>query len=80
MGVGDKDVRHCLATHSIKQRGDMCGIVGPGIDNGHLPPADDVTHGSLEGERARVVGQNTRLTPGAHSSTRPGARSSVLSN
>src|SRR5262245_4762850 len=57
MRMGDEDVRHRLAAHRIKQRSDVLRVIGAGIDDGHAPTPDDVAHGALEGEGARIVAE-----------------------
>ena len=61
MGVGDEDVGDGLAAHRVEQRGDMGVVVGAGIEDRDFAAADDVAHRALEGERARIVGDD-----GAH--------------
>ena len=59
MGVRDKDMGDRLALKRGAQRGEMCRIVGSGIDHRNLTFADNGNAGALEGERARVPRQET---------------------
>ena len=58
MRMGDENMRHRLVAYGIEQRADMGGIVGAGIDDGDLAPADDVAERAFEGERSGVVGHH----------------------
>src|SRR5262245_60024256 len=53
--MGDEKVRDGCAAHRIEQRRDVVLVIGPGVDDRHRVVSDDVAHGSLEGERARIV-------------------------
>ena len=57
MGMGDKDMRYRLALHRVEQRIDMHLIVRTGIEDGDVAASDDVTDGSFEGERSRIIGE-----------------------
>src|ERR1700678_1473189 len=59
VGMGDQDMRHGLAPHSIKQRRRVGRIVWAGIDDRDLAVADDVAHRSREGERTWIVAEDT---------------------
>src|SRR5215475_2852337 len=59
MGVGNDDVRHRLAAHGIKQHSGVALIERPGIDDRHVAAADNVAQRPLEGERARIIGEDT---------------------
>ena len=58
VGVRDQDMGDGFTAHGIKQRLHMRRIVRPGIDDRDFAAADDVTHRALEGERARIVGED----------------------
>src|SRR5262249_31050868 len=58
MGMSDDDVRHRLAAQGIKQRSRVAPIAGPRIDDRDLTAANDVAQRPLEGERARIVGED----------------------
>src|SRR5262245_20463228 len=58
VGMSDDDVSHRLAAHRVKQRNRVASIQGAWIDDRHLAAANDVTQRPLEGERARIVGEN----------------------
>ena len=77
MRVGDKDVGYSFAANRLKQRRDMRGIVGTGIDNRHLVAADDVTNCAFEGEWARIVRGN-RPHAGTHLLDLIGRKSEAL--
>src|SRR6185295_6445471 len=59
MGVGDENMRHRLAAYGVEQRTDMRRIIGTRIDDGDFSAAEDIAHGSLEGEWTRVVGHHS---------------------
>ena len=61
MGMGDENVGYGFAAHRIEQRGNMGVVLRTGIDDRDLAAADDVAHRALEGERARIIGDD-----GAH--------------
>src|SRR4029078_6134685 len=58
VGVGDENVRHRLAADSIEHRAHMRRIIGAWIDDRDVPAAEDIAHGSLEGEWTRVGGHH----------------------
>ena len=59
MGVGDQNMRHGFPAHGVQQRRRMGLVVGTGIDDRDLALAHDVTHRAREGERARIVAEDT---------------------
>ena len=61
VGMGDENMGDGFAAHGIEQRRDMGVVVGAGIEDRDLAAADDVAHRTLEGERARIIGDD-----GAH--------------
>ncbi len=65
MGVGDQDMRHGLIADRIEQCRGVGLVVGAGIDDRDLALAHDVTHRAGEGERARIVAENSPH-PGAN--------------
>ena len=58
VGVGDEDMRHGLAAHSIEQRLGMGLVIGAGIDDRDLALAHDVADRAGEGEWARIVAED----------------------
>src|SRR5437764_5040795 len=62
MRMRDENVRHGLTAHGVEQRSDVSRIVGSGIDDRDLAASDDVTHCPFEGERTRIVGDDTAHT------------------
>src|SRR5690348_2910768 len=58
MSMSDENMRYRLITHGIEERADVSRIVGAGVDDRDFPMAEDVAHGSLESEWARVVGHD----------------------
>jgi hypothetical protein len=59
VGVGDENMRHGLAPDGTEQRPGMRLVVGAGIDDGDITLAHDVAHRAGEGERARIVAEDT---------------------
>ena len=59
VGMGDQNMRHGLAAHGVQQRLGMRLVVGSGIDDRDLALANDVTDRAGEGERARIVAEDT---------------------
>ncbi|MGX1109388.1 hypothetical protein AB7M47_007771 [Bradyrhizobium elkanii] len=57
--MGDQDMRHGLALDRIEHRLGMRLVVGTGIDDRDLALADDVADRAGEGERARIVAEDT---------------------
>ncbi len=70
--VGDEDVAHAALADGGEDGLVMRGVVGAGIDERQIvAAADDVGVGALEGERARIVGDD------AHDARRQLARHAV---
>ncbi|MBA7705929.1 hypothetical protein ES703_114771 [subsurface metagenome] len=59
MGVRDKDMRHRLAFDGIEQRPGMRLVIRTRIDDRNIASAYDVADRAAEGERARIVAENT---------------------
>ena len=59
MGMGDEDVGHPLIGTERAEYGIEVFVKGgPGVDDGHLSPADDVDPGAGKGERIGVLGDD----------------------
>src|ERR1700736_3658149 len=57
MRVGHDHMRHCLATYGVEQAGYVLLVLGAGVEDRDAAAPDDVAHGTLEGERARIIDQ-----------------------
>jgi len=57
--MSDQDMGDGLAAHRIEQRRPMGLVDRAGIDDGDSAAAHDVAHGALEGERPRIVAEQS---------------------
>ena|SRR6059036_410502 len=59
MSMGDQDVRYSLAPNRIEKRFDVRFIERARIDHSNMIVTDNVANGALEGERPRIVAEQS---------------------